>query len=221
MASVIKAGKIIPGGTAIGLSEFNLQDMSHHASTYLDRVKQQAAQIIQDARRQSLQVQAQIERETRQTALAEAHAVVREETREQLATLLPALQHAADALEQHKNAWIRQWEQNLVRLAVAVAQRVVRRELTRQPDISRQWIREALELAAGSPHVTLHLHPADWEALGCEREEFVAQFGRLAPTDIVADPTISQGGCRVVTQHGYIDQQLETQLARMEAELTD
>jgi len=36
----------------------------------------------------------------------------------------------------------------------------------------------------------------------------------------VADPDITPGGCRVDTQFGSIDQQLETQLARIEEELT-
>ncbi|MFQ5550985.1 MAG: FliH/SctL family protein [Gemmatimonadales bacterium] len=38
--------------------------------------------------------------------------------------------------------------------------------------------------------------------------------------DIVADSAVSPGGCFVETEFGNIDQQFETQLARIEEELT-
>ena len=41
----------------------------------------------------------------------------------------------------------------------------------------------------------------------------------LANTELVADPQITQGGCRVETRFGVIDQQFEAQLARIEDEL--
>jgi flagellar biosynthesis/type III secretory pathway protein FliH len=42
----------------------------------------------------------------------------------------------------------------------------------------------------------------------------------LAELKFAGDPSITRGGCRLETRHGVIDQQLETQLARIEAELT-
>jgi flagellar assembly protein FliH len=42
----------------------------------------------------------------------------------------------------------------------------------------------------------------------------------LAPAEMIADPEISPGGCRIETLHGAIDQQFESQLARIEEELT-
>lgn len=221
MASVIKAGKIIPSGTVVRHSEFNLEDMSEHAAVYLDSVKQQAADIVAQARQQATRAQVQTQHELRQTALEQAKQTVRAEMEQRLATLLPAMQQALERLERVKGEWVGQWERNLVQLVIAIARRVVRGELTRQPELPQRWIREALELAAGSARITLHLNPGDWESLETRREGFVEQFGRVAPTEIVADPAIEPGGCRVVTQHGHIDQQLETQLARLEAELID
>jgi flagellar assembly protein FliH len=107
-----------------------------------------------------------------------------------------------------------------VRLAVAIARRIVRRELHSHPEIAVEWIREALALAVGSGRIQLYLHPQDHAALGDEVRELVAGLGQLGETEIVADSQISPGGCRVVTQFGEVDQRLETQLARIEEELT-
>jgi flagellar biosynthesis/type III secretory pathway protein FliH len=50
-------------------------------------------------------------------------------------------------------------------------------------------------------------------------EHLSATLSRLAPSQIVADDAISIGGCRVETKFGAIDQQVESQLRRIEEEL--
>ena len=80
-------------------------------------------------------------------------------------TLTPALQAAVEQIRDAKQDWLRHWEQAAVDLAAAIAGRLVRGELSRRPEISLAWIREALELAAGSGEIAIHLHPADQQAL--------------------------------------------------------
>ena len=47
----------------------------------------------------------------------------------------------------------------------------------------------------------------------------VAHLGRVAETEIVPDPAIGVGGCKVTTEYGEIDQQFEQQLRRIAEEL--
>jgi flagellar biosynthesis/type III secretory pathway protein FliH len=44
-------------------------------------------------------------------------------------------------------------------------------------------------------------------------------MAKLGPVQLVSDETITRGGCRVHTEFGVIDQQIESQLQRIEAEL--
>jgi flagellar assembly protein FliH len=81
-------------------------------------------------------------------------------------------------------------------------------------------VREALELASGSSQVRVYMNPADHAALRTQVQTLVKELSPLAPAELLADPQITSGGCRVDTQFGSIDQQLEVQLARIEAELT-
>ena len=101
-----------------------------------------------------------------------------------------------------------------------MAARVCRRELERQPEIPLQLVKEALQLAAGSPSVRVLLNPADLASLGNQLQQLAAEISRLAPAELVADERIARGGCRVETQYGAIDQQFESQLNRIEQELT-
>ena len=61
-------------------------------------------------------------------------------------------------------------KQSAVHVAAAIAARVIRRELTRQPEITLTLVREALELAAGSSQVRIHLNPDDHQALAGQVE---------------------------------------------------
>ncbi len=201
-------------------TEFNFEDMSRNASKYLDEVKQKAMRIVQDAQKQAQAVLAQAAQQGRQAAEEAATKAALADVQERWQTLAPALQQAIDSAEQLKAAWIKQWESNVIHLVIAIAQQVIRGELTRQPEISQQWIREALELAAGSTTITLLLNPDDYAAIADQRDSLQRQFSQLADAKFVADAAISPGGCRVVTDYGYIDQQVESQLARIEQELT-
>lgn len=220
MASVIKSGRVIPSGTPVRQTEYNLQDMNQAASEHLETVKKKAARIVLKAQKEAQEVVAKAEQQGRQKAEKAAREAALADVEARWRTLMPALQTAVESAADLKATWIEQWEQNIVRLVVGVAERVIREEIGRQPRISRKWIQEALELASGSTTLTLHLNPADHAALEDYREVLKQQFSQLADTHIVADPGISAGGCRVTTDHGYLDQQIETQLSRIEEELS-
>ena len=63
------------------------------------------------------------------------------------------------------------------------------------------------------------MNPADHAAFGGQIDRLIAEFSRLGSAQVVSDPEISAGGCRIETQFGVIDQRFESQLARIEQEL--
>jgi len=195
---------------------FNFDDMAARADRYLERVRAEAAEIVARARREADAVRQRAEAEGRRAAMEEVEEIVRK----QLATVLPALGQAVEDIQHAKQAWITRWEAGAVHVAAAIAQRVIRRELTGQPEITLNLLREALELAAGSSQLRIHLNPADHEAMAGQAQMLVEELSGLASTELVADPRITRGGCRVETRFGVIDQQIESQLKRIEEELT-
>ncbi len=219
MAGIIKAGKLHQGAKVAQHVEFNLDDMTGRAEEYLGSVKRRAAHIVSSAREQAEGIKTEAQQQGRQSATQAACQAAEAAVERQWQQVLPALHEAVEELRQLKIRWMQQWENNAVKLAVAIAERIVRRQLQLQPEICEQWIREALELAAGSHRVKLQLNPADFEALAECRQALAAEFENLAPTDIVPHDEVQAGGCRVVTEFGEIDHQLETQLARIQEEL--
>ncbi len=176
--------------------------------------------MIAQAQREADAIRRQAHDEGLASAMQAAEQVVHEKVSQQLSTLMPALREAVESIEHAKAQWLLQWERAAVRVATAIAGRVVRRQIEQEPQITLTLIREALELAAGSAEIRLHLHPDDVTALGQQVRQVIGELARIGQPQIVSDPQIVRGGCRVETRFGVIDQQFDAQLARIEEELT-
>jgi flagellar assembly protein FliH len=213
MATIIRAADAPP---APHVAALNFDDLLVQAGQYLDQVRVQATQIVARAQDQADAVRRQAAEQGRQAALQEVERMVNG----QLAPVLSALRQAAADLQRAKQAWLSHWEASAVRVAGAIAARVVRRELRRQPEITLALVREALELAAGSAKIRVHLNPADHKTLGSQIQSIAKELSGLAPAELVANEHVSLGGARIETEFGVIDQQFEAQLARIEEELT-
>jgi flagellar assembly protein FliH len=216
MSTVIKSGGPIRASDGVS---FNFDDMADKANQYLDQVRQQALQIVQKAEQDAAAVRARAEEEGRQAAMRAVERVMDEKVGKQMATLLPALKQTIDTIQQAKQSWLQHWEKTALHVSAAIAAKIIRREVSRAPEITLTLVKEALELAAGSPEIQLRLNPGDHAALAGQVERLTGELGRLGATKIVADPQITPGGCRVDTRFGVIDQQFEAQLARIEEEL--
>jgi flagellar assembly protein FliH len=216
VASIIKFGQRTASAAPAAGPAYQFGDMG---DSYLDRVRGEAARIIAQARAEAAQIKAQAAEQGKQSALEAVEASLRTRIDQQLQSLLAALQQAVQQISQSRQAWQRHWETHGVKVAAAIAERIVRRELSRDPEIPLTLVREALQLATGGGRITVRLNPADHAALADRAAELTRQMSLVAAAQIVADPGVSPGGCRVETELGAVDNTLETQLARITEEL--
>ncbi|HID77462.1 MAG TPA: hypothetical protein EYP56_15895 [Planctomycetaceae bacterium] len=216
MSTVIRASH---RGTEINGIAFQLEDVAARAQAYLDKVRQQAAQILDEAHRQADTIRRRAEQEGRRAGLEAVEQMVRQQLGSQLETLLPALRQFVTQLEHAKQAWLTHWERAALDVALAISERLLRREVARTPELPFTLLREALELATGSASLRIHLNPTDYENLKPQLQMLVDQLAPAAETHWVADDEIGPGACRVETQFGMIDQTWQTQLKRIQEEL--
>jgi len=195
-------------------------DHQWQAEALRSTIRDQARQILLAAMRDAQGIRQASELEGRRAAEQALDRLVDERVGQMLETALPALRAAIAELNNSKQIWLARWERQVVDLAVAIAGRVCRIELQKQPEITICLVREALELAAGTGGIRVLLNPEDHAALSNQVRNLVDELARLAPAEVIADQSISRGGCRVETPKGAIDQQFETQLARIAEELT-
>ncbi|WDI43044.1 FliH/SctL family protein [Bremerella sp. P1] len=217
--AVIKSGKLEHEAHTLSTVAFNLNDVSDKAQSDLNNVKLKAADIIKQAQEQAKQIRAKAEAEGRQAAEQRARQSLKAEVDQHAATLLPALRTLVQDLTTERQNWLNQWEKIGLQVAVAIAEKVVRRELASDPQISASLVRESLQLASGCGEIHIRLNPQDLSSMQSGEAMLCDELKKLASTQIIADPAISRGGCIVETPFGAIDNRIETQLSRIADEL--
>jgi flagellar assembly protein FliH len=105
---------------------------------------------------------------------------------------------------------MRRAEREVVRLALAIAERVVRREIDIDQELLVVMARVAVDRLGEHAVATIHLHPADSEAALRRRDS--AAPGAL---DIVADVNVPRGGCLVRSAFGTIDAGIDSQMREL------
>jgi flagellar assembly protein FliH len=219
MTTIIKAGMPLTSGTGVRAVALELSDVKKQAEEYLAKAQQQANSLIEQAQQTAEVIRAKSQQEGQDAAREAIDQLLDEKIAQRLVTLQPALEQTVIELQRARQDWLAEWERGAVQLTTAIAARVVRREIEKKPEISTELIREALELATGFGQVKIHLNPQDHTALGSQVQTLAADLANLAPADIIADDSVTAGGCRVETQFGSIDQQIESQLERIAEEL--
>ena len=199
---------------------FHFDDMAEKAKSYLASVQAEAQKTISAAEQQAETIRKRAEQDGRDAAMAQMRLVAEQKVAMQIKTLMPALQEAVKQIEQSRATCLKHWERQAVHLAAAIAERIIRKELSREPEITLTLVREALELSAGSADIRLYLNPDDHKVLGAQARLLIEELTRMGTVEVINSEVITPGGCRVETKFGAIDQQIETQLAQIEEELT-
>jgi flagellar assembly protein FliH len=105
----------------------------------------------------------------------------------------------------------------LVRLAVAIARRVVRRELTIDPQAITGLVKAALEQISAGERIRVRVHPQDEAAV----RSCLAAAGRAASVEVAGDAALERGSAILEAERGDLDASANTQLAEIERGLTD
>jgi flagellar assembly protein FliH len=221
MATIIRKDGVrqSPSGRPVQPLAFSFADMRGQADDYLETVRHEAAKIVQQAHQEAENIRRQADAAGRKAAEAAVERILDEKVAGRMATLLPALEQLVEQINGAKGELQSHWERSAMKVSTAIAQRIIRRELAREPQITLDLIADALRLAAGTAEITVHVNPTDYENLGSQIVRLADTLGQLAPSAVVSDPEISAGGCRVETKFGQIDQQIESQLRRIEEDL--
>jgi len=220
MSTIIKKDRLAEGAATPQPIVYQFVDVSDQAHNYLTQIKAKAVSIVDQAQQDAEDIRKQAVYEGQQAADQLAERKAEQGLQSHLSTLLPALQEVEQQLRTVRDQWLKHWECQVVHLATTIAERIIRREVSLQPEITVDLVREALELATGRQQIKVRLNPHDYETLKGQLYQWTLEIDCLDPDNIIADPDIEIGSCRVDTKFGTIDQQFSSQLSRIEEELS-
>jgi flagellar assembly protein FliH len=155
------------------------------------------------------------QREGYDRGFAEGEQAGREAARLRTDAHFTRLTATIDELASLRSAMLRTAEQDIVRLAIAISERIVRREIRVNRQALSAMARAAAQKLGDNCLVTIHMNPDDLLA-ATEGRDTTLDAG---PVRLTADVTIPPGGCLVQSAFGTIDLSVNAQIGEIEREL--
>jgi flagellar assembly protein FliH len=188
------------------------------AREIVDRAVADGETMLRDAatRAQALVTQAQTEAEgiaaaSRESGHAQGVAAGRTEIEAQLAQTVSSLQGVVDEARAQRRTVIESAEPELVKLAMSIAERIVHEQITVDPNVVVENVRQALTRLVGREVVTLRVNPADLDTIRAHRDS-IAGANDVEHLRVVEDQRVDRGGVVVETDAGTIDAKVSTQV---------
>jgi flagellar assembly protein FliH len=196
------------------LQPFDLRsfDADVEARADLERVRAElrAAETDRDrlreeARREGLEL-------ARREAFEEASKKVAVETAE----LAELLRRAAASVGEKQAELAAAGERDLVKLALAIAAKVVKAAVALDKPVVEENLRRAVELTARRRELRVLLHPDDLARVDAYLPTLRRDFSDLQSVALEAHPSVARGGAIVQTREGSVDATIAAQLDQIE-----
>lgn len=166
-------------------------------SQTLSQARAEAERIVQDAYNEGMQ---------RGMEASQA------KFREQVAASAEALGAVAQSMGEAHEAFLKSLGPQVAELALAIAARILHREAETDRGLILSTARAALERLVERERLVIRLNPRDEEAVRQHKLTLLEEFDGVQQTEVVADASVSLGGCVVESETMHVDGRLESQL---------
>lgn len=187
------------------------------AESLLKAAESTALELIERAQARVAEIEEAARAEGHDEGFAKGHEAAIAEYEPVVATL----REWVESIREQRDAVITSSEPELVRLAMAIAERIVHTEVANNRHVVVENVRAALTRLVSREVVTLRVNPADHETIRQYRDSII-ESSDVEHLRIVEDQRVDRGGVMVETDAGTIDAKIATQLREAKrAILTD
>lgn len=151
----------------------------------------------------------------REEARAEGFATGRQAALDQAAAAVDALEALTDALERRARERDEEAAREAALLAVEIAAKLLRAELSVAPERVVDVLRGAIRRASDRSRLVARVHPDDLAVCRDAAPGIIERMGGIDRLQVVDDPRITRGSCVLETAGGDVDATFESQLARV------
>jgi flagellar assembly protein FliH len=209
------------------VAPFSLASIEAHAAGIIQRAKQKAEQLLLAAQAEADQLKstasAEGQAEGKRAGLADGlaqgkksgHDQALAEHREKFTAAITALSRAAVEFETARGRLEAEGLRSVIELAAAIARRVAKRQAELDGQVLLANLHGAMKLVCHSADVRVAVHPKQLQTLRDELPNLKMAWPQLKHVELIEDPALSAGGCRLFTANGAIDGDLDAQLDRV------
>lgn len=155
--------------------------------------------------------------EARAAGMREGEAAGRNRAAAEMQPVLERMARTIEEVAALRSKLRREAEADMVKLAIAIARRVIRRELAVDPEALHGLVLGALEKLQVQEVTRVRVHPSQAAAIATLLRERPGG----SPVDVVADPSGDIGAAVFETTRGNLDASVESQLGEIERGLAD
>jgi flagellar assembly protein FliH len=152
-----------------------------------------------------------------QAGFKEGEASGRSKAQAEVRAAIDRLAQSIANIDEFRDSLYRQAEVEAVRLSIAIARRVLRRELTVDPGAIEGLVRAALERLQSQESCRVRVHPDHVAAMRAALE----RAGMSAKVEVAADPAQEPGAAIFEMPSGNLDASMDSQLREIERGLVD
>ena len=156
-------------------------------------------------------------REAQQIGFCEGEAAARVGAADEVRATIERLAKSIGDLGEYRSHLYQQAEVDAVRLSIAIARRILRRELTVDPSAIEGLVRTALERLQAQDPCRVRIHPDHVPALRAAIE----RMGMSAKVEVLADAAQELGAAVFEMSRGNLDASIDSQLREIERGLVD
>ena len=159
----------------------------------------------------------QLEQQARAAGRTEGEAAANERATREIASITAKAAESAQALLAARRDMRRELEEDLVRLSVAVARRILHRELSVDPEALGGIVRAVLDRLDAREVHRIRVSPADAAPL----EKRLGEWSLPVRVEIQKDPALERGAIVVDIARGVVDASVGVQLDEIERGFAD
>ena len=129
-----------------------------------------------------------------------------------LLNVFASLRSAVENLHVLREKILRESEDELIRLVMMVAAKVIQREVAQDNQILLNVVRAATAGISARDEIIIYLHPSDYTMVTTGHADYFRQELFTDKMQLKADPEVTQGSCRVATEMGTTDASFDSQM---------
>ena len=184
-----------------------IDDATADAEELIRGAQERALALVEDAERRVAQIQNESRTQGFEQGVGDGRAAAQAEMDEMLETMRGLVEMAR--VERHKI--IETAEPEIVRLSLAVAERILNQHVALDPGAVLENVRSAIARLVNRETVTVRVNPADIETMRQHRDKLMS-MNDIDNLRVIEDQRVDRGGVVIETDAGTIDAKISTQL---------
>jgi flagellar assembly protein FliH len=126
-----------------------------------------------------------------------------------------------DSIKEEFEEYKLQFDKSIISLSIAIAEKIVKREVALNDDTVILQIKDAINKVIGVENITININPQDEEMLRLHKNELMNKYDSIKELHIHSNDKIEKGSCKIESHLGNVDARLSTQLKIIEDALLE